>query len=187
MKGKGSLTSTFPIDIPDEDDADEVITRVVDSISQEAATEIESPDVGPNVATLDTSENPIPATPISMAVDEPIIGEPASEDEESTDQDSDEETEEEQSDPPKDDEAFNQTSVQEPAASQPNDSGSEESTDEDQNDHVLTPEKVVSGDNSDDVPITQSVPESVAEGNGFCLYSCVLQVQASLCYTCEED
>src|ERR1044072_4770489 len=52
--------------------------------------------------------------------------------------------------------------VQEPAASQPNDSDSEESTDEDENVQAPTPENVVSGDNSDDVPSTKSVPESVA-------------------------
>src|ERR1044072_682254 len=49
MKGKGSLSSTSPIDIPDEDDVDEVITKVVDSISKETAAGIESPDVRPNV------------------------------------------------------------------------------------------------------------------------------------------
>ena len=162
MKGKGSLSSTSPIDIPDEDDVDEVITKVVDSISKETAAEIESPDVRPNVATSGTSENPISPTPIAVVVDEPIVEEPESEDEESADQDSEEETEEEKSDPSKDDEVLNQTIVQEPAASQPNDSDFEESTDEDENVQAPTPENVVSGDNSDDIPITKSVPESVA-------------------------
>jgi hypothetical protein len=162
MKGKSTLSSTSPIDIPNEDDIDEVITKVVDSIYKETAAEIESQDVRPNVATSGTSENPISPTPIAVVVDEPIVEEPESEDEESADQDSEEETEEEKSDPSKDDEVLNQTIVQEPAASQPNDSDSEESTDEDENVQIPTSENVVSGDNSDDIPITKSVPESVA-------------------------
>src|ERR1044072_7962103 len=162
MKGKSTLSSTSPIDIPNEDDIDEVITKVVDSIYKETAAEIESQDVRPNVATSGTSENPISPTPIAVVVDEPIVEEPESEDEESADQDSEEETEEEKSDPSKHDDVINQTTVQEPAASQPNDSDSEESTDEDENVQIPTSENVVSGDNSDDIPITKSVPESVA-------------------------
>ena len=81
MKGKGSVSSTSPIDIPYEDDVDEVITKVIDSVSQETAAKIESPDVRPNVATSGTSENPIFETPLVVIVDEPIIEEPESEDE----------------------------------------------------------------------------------------------------------
>src|ERR1044072_2919531 len=112
MKGKSYVSSTSPIDIPDEDDVDEIITKVVDSVSQETAAEIESPDVRPNVATSGTSGNPIFATPLAVVVDEPIVEEPESEDEESVDQDSEEETEEEKSDPSTDDDVINQTIVQ---------------------------------------------------------------------------
>src|ERR1044072_3208210 len=85
MKGKGSASSTTPIEILDEDDVivDEVITKVVDDILEEAATKVMGPDVIPEPATSGDLKNPNSTNNVDTSDGKPIVDHPESEEEES--------------------------------------------------------------------------------------------------------
>src|ERR1044072_2025555 len=85
LMGSASIPTSAPIETLLEEavNVDEVITRVVDAILEEAATEVMGPDVTLVAATSGNSANPIYAICIAVSVDEPIEDQPKGEKEES--------------------------------------------------------------------------------------------------------
>src|ERR1044072_8640166 len=76
--GNASIRASSPVKTTEEVlvNVDEVISTVVNTISQETADQVLSPDVRPDAATSGTSEKPNSENPIDEVVDEPISDQP---------------------------------------------------------------------------------------------------------------
>ena len=160
MKGKRSASLTTPIEIPDEDgvNVDEVITTAVNAILEEAADEVMGSDVEPDAATSGILEILIPETPIpeNVVVESIVVHHESDEDE----YDGEDCEEKEKSSTHVVEEEVQDVSEKEASSE---DTVSEDS-EEDQDDGEKTPAvEIIQYSNSDDVPITESVPVSVAE------------------------